>query len=408
MNAVPARAGRESLSPETLAVVVGRPAPMAGEPVNPPIVLSSAYVHAEGEPEFGDLAHGREGNSTWSALQQTLGALEGGYALVFASGMAATDAVLNEVPVGGTLVLDRGAHADTLRLADRLRRQGRLQVRAVDVTDITAVAAAAQGADLVWLELPSSPLLDVADLPAVVSAAHAGGARVVVDSTGATPVSIRPLEHGADLVLHSVSKYLGGHSDLHLGAVISGRGPDGAGCARRLMEHRSLHGATAGPFEAWLALRGIRTLAVRMERAQASALELARRLQRHPAVVRVHHPGLPEHPGHETAGRLLAGYGALIGLEVDGGAEAAERVAAATRVWVHAGGFGGVESSLQRHRRQAEDDDHVPHNLLRLSVGIEHLEDLWTDLDAALRTILIDLTAPQACGADRAAGAPSP
>ena len=286
-------------------------------------------------------------------------------------------------------------------------------MRPVDVTDTAAVAAAAQGAELVWLELPSSPLLDIADLPAVVAAAHAGGARLLVDSTGATPVAIRPLEHGADLVLHSVSKYLGGHSDLLLGAVVCRPGPDGADCARRLIEHRSLHGATAGPFEAWLALRGIRTLAVRMDRAQAGALELARRLQAHPAVGRVHHPGLSGHPGHELAGRLLAGYGALIGVEVDGGAEAAERVAAATRVWVHAGGFGGVESSLQRHRRAAEDDDHVPHNLLRLSVGIEDVEDLWRDLDAALRSIASrpaagPVRAPRASAGGRAAGAPSP
>jgi cystathionine gamma-synthase len=372
------------LRPATLAVTAGRPGHLTGQPANPPVVFSSTYRAGDGSTAVGDRVYGRWDNATWEAFETALAALEGGRALAFASGMAAITATLDEVPPGGSVVVPRHAYSGTLGLvADRVAA-GLLTARPVDIADTRQVADAAQGADLVWVETPTNPMLEVADLPAVVDVAHRAGARVAVDNTFATPLLLRPLDSGADVVVHSVTKYLAGHSDVVLGACVTAD-PDLHG---RLLRRRTLHGAIPGPMEIWLALRGLRTLHLRVQRAGENAAELARRLTGHPAVLRVRHPSLPQDPGHARAVAQLNGFGAIVSIEVVGGPDGAERVASATRLWLHATSLGGVESSLERRRRHAAEAPTVPENLLRLSVGVEDVEDLWADLDRALRTAL--------------------
>jgi len=372
--------------PATATVTAGRPPHTPGAAANPPIVLSSTYRGADGQSRPGDPVYGRWDNTTWEAFEAALAALEGGPALAFGSGMAAIAAVLDEVPLGGVVVVPRHAYSGTLAAVQERTAQGRLAVRTVDVADTAEVLAAAQGADLVWVETPTNPMLEVADLAALTEGAHQAGAAVAVDNTFATPLLQRPLEQGADVVVHSVTKYLAGHSDVVLGATVTAD-PD---LHARLLARRTLGGAIPGPVEAWLALRGLRTLHLRVERAGENAVELARRLSAHPAVLRVRHPSLPDDPGHDRAVRLLDGFGAIVGVEVAGGADGAERVASAVRLWLHATSLGGVESSLERRRRHAAEAPTVPENLLRLSVGIEDVEDLWDDLAQALDAALAD------------------
>ncbi len=381
-------AGRHELAPATLAITAGRPRRTPDAPLNPPVVLSSTYVARDGDSGPSDRVYGRWGNPTWTAFEEVLGGLEGGRALLFSSGMAATAAVLSTIPPGATVVCPDAAYAGTLSLLHAQDDEGRVQLRTVDVVDTDAVAQAVRGADLVWLETPTNPLLEIVDLPAVVGAAHAEGCRVAVDATLATPITLRALDLGVDVVVHSATKFLAGHADAVLGAAVTPTSSEGNELAARLHAHRTLHGAIAGPWEAWLAVRGMRTLALRVHHAGGSALEIARRLTGHPAVTRVRHPGLPEDPGHERARSYLHGFGAVVSVELHGDAATAERVAAATRIWVPATSFGGVESSLERRRRHASEPLAVPENLLRLSVGIEDVEDLWSDLDRALRLAL--------------------
>jgi cystathionine gamma-synthase len=234
---------------------------------------------------------------------------------------------------------------------------------------------------LVWLETVTNPMMGVPDLPALIAAARASGVTVYADATFSTPLVVRPLALGADVVMHSATKYLAGHSDLLMGVLVTASSER----AESLRERRALTGAVPGALECYLALRGIRTLAVRMERAQANAGELARRLSTHPAVTRVRYPGLPADPGHERAARDHDGFGAMISFELAGTAEHAERVCASLRLISHATSLGGVESLIERRARHALDRDHgCPPTLLRLSVGIEHVEDLWADLSQAL------------------------
>jgi cystathionine gamma-synthase len=325
--------------------------------MNPPIVMASTY-HAG-----GDVGYGRYGNPTWEMLESAVGALEGGVATSFASGMAAVAAVLDLVPVGGVVVASEDAYYNTTTLLRSLESAGRLRVRPLDLTDPRA-ADALPGADLCWAESPTNPMLRVVDLEALASRCAAAGVMLVVDNTFATPILQRPLALGADVVVHSATKYLSGHSDLLLGvAVVSD-----ADVAERLLTYRGVHGAVPAAVESWLALRGLRTLHLRVERASANAAEIARRLADHPAVTAVHYPGL----------------GAMVSVELGGDAEAAEKVAGATELWVHATSLGGVESSLERRRRWPGERDVVPETLLRLSLGIEDVEDLWHDLEAAL------------------------
>jgi cystathionine gamma-synthase len=370
-----------SLSPATVAVTAGRPPAQPDAPLNAPVVFTSTYVASPGAPQPGDLGYGRWTNPTWEAFEAALGALEGGPALLFSAGMAAVAAVLDLVPDGGRVVVPGAAYNGTLTLLSELAGRQRVQVVPVEIADTDAVSAAlAPGAQVLWLETPTNPLLEVADLPALVAAGHEAGALVAVDNTFATPLVQRPLEHGADVVVHSVTKYLAGHSDVVLGAAVTA---DDA-LRDRLHRHRTVHGAVPGPAEAWLALRGLRTLHLRIERASANAAELAARLARHPAVVRVRHPSLPGDPGHERAAAQMRGFGAIVAVELAGGAEAAEELAARTRLWVHATSLGGVESTLERRRRHPSEPAAVPESLVRLSVGVEDVEDLWADLAAVL------------------------
>lgn len=372
----------DDLSPATLVVSAGRPPRTQGAAVNPPVILSSTFV-SQGVPGPGELLYGRMDADAWHPFEQALGTLEGSThpALVFGSGMAAIAAALSLVPPGGRLVLPRHSYQVTLGYAHDLRERLGVDVELVDIDDTDAVLAALrQPTSMLWVETPTNPMLEVADLPVLVEAAHAAGALVGVDNTFATPLVQRPFEHGADVVVHSVTKYLAGHTDVVLGAALA----DDDDLHARLHAYRTLHGSIAGPFEVWLALRGLRTLSLRVERAQANAAELARRLSEHPAVAEVRHPSLPADPGHERAARLMDGFGAIIGLRPVGGPEAADAVVAALRLWVPATSLGGVESSLERRRRFATESVTVPEDLLRMSVGIEDVEDLWRDLDQAL------------------------
>ncbi|MBD3784317.1 MAG: PLP-dependent transferase [Micrococcales bacterium] len=354
--------GPDDLAPATRLVALGREPAVPGGQVGAPLVLTSTY-HAD-----GPVTYGRSGNPTWAALEEALGSLEGGDALVLASGMAAVAAAFSLLPHGGTVVVPDAAYNGVMATVAELESTGAATVRRVDLTDTAAVVAALDGADLLWLESPTNPLLEVADLPALAAAARRRGVLSVVDNTFATPLLQRPLAEGADVVVHSVTKYLAGHSDVLLGAVVTARTEHGRTLHERLHRHRRLHGGVPGPMEAWLALRGMRTLHLRVERAATNAADLAGRLAAHPAVTRVRYPG----------------FGAVVSIEVAGGAAGAERVAHATRVWVHATSLGGVESLLERRRRQPDEPEKVPDELLRLSVGVEDVEDLWRDLAAAL------------------------
>ena len=369
----PPRDGRLPLDPSTIAVTAGRPHG-EGAPVSTPVELSSTF-HAGGE-----VTYGREGNATWAALEETLGALEGGNAIAFASGMAAIAAVFETLPVGATVVVAGDAYQGTRRFLHDVAGRGRLTVRGADVSDATATLQRCDGAHLLWLETPTNPLLAIADLNVLVPGAHQRGVAVAVDNTFATPLLQRPLDFGADVVVHSVTKLLSGHSDVVMGAAVT----RSQAWFEALRLRRSLHGAVPGPFEAFLALRGIRTLSVRLQRAQATAAVIAERLQAHPAVSVVRYPGLASHPGRSIAATQMDGFGTMLSFEVAGGAAAADAVCEGVRLAVHGTSLGGVETLLER-RAKWPGETSTPEGLIRLSVGIEHVDDLWADLEQALK-----------------------
>ena len=319
---------------------------------------------------------------TWDPFEETLAELEGAAlpGLVFASGLAAVSAALSLIPSGGVLVMPRHSYQGSLAMAEQMAERGELKLRTVDIADTAAVTAQLGGADMLWLESPTNPMLEIAEVEALASAAHQAGALVVADNTFSTPLGQRPLAAGVVVVVHSVTKYLAGHSDVVLGAVVTSNEE----LRSKLLVHRSLHGAIAGPFETWLALRGVRTMALRIERSQATAGELARKLQQHPAVEAVRYPGLPEDPGHARAAAQMDGFGSIIAIQVKGGAAAADKVIDALQLWLPATSLGGVESLIERRRRHVNEPESVPENLLRLSVGIENPADLWADLEQAL------------------------
>ena len=348
-----------ALSIDTLAVSAGRPAVAADAPLNPPIVPASSF-HAGGAMEYA-----REAAPTTTAVEQALGALERGTAVAFSSGMAAANAVMDLVPAGGVVVAPSAAYTGVAVRLRELASIGRIDLRIVAADDTAAVVAACAGAHLLWLESPTNPLMQIADLPACIAGAHAAGAQVLVDNTFATPVLQNPLLLGADYVLHSVTKALSGHSDLLMGAIVTG---DPA-LAEQVRVRRVLLGAAPSAFDCYLALRGIRTLAIRVERAQANAREIAARLAGHPSVDRVRYPG----------------WGTIAAIDVAGGAPVADAACSGVRVWTHATSLGGVESLLERRRRWPLESDTVPEGLVRLSFGIEGVDDLWADLDRALR-----------------------
>jgi len=352
----------EGLAPASILVSAGRQPRIPGAGLNAPLVFSSSY-HADGPVDYA-----RGGNPTWTAFEDALGALEDGSALVFSSGMAAIAAALSVAPRGAVIVAPTHAYSGTGAILESFEKSGRAILRRVDISDTVAVIAALEGADVLWAESPTNPMLEVADLPRIFAAAHAVGAVALCDNTFATPLVQQPLSMGADVVVHSVTKYLAGHSDVVLGATVTANSDRGHRFHEALAQHRLLHGAIAGPMETWLALRGMRTMHLRVERSSANAGVLAARLQGHPAVERLRYPG----------------FGSIIAIEVHGGVQGAETVAAKVRLWTHATSLGGVESLIERRRRHPAEPSTVPDNLLRLSVGIEDIEDLWRDLEAAL------------------------
>ncbi len=360
-------------SVESWLVHGGRPPVEPGQPLNQPIEPASTY-YAGAEPEYA-----RDGTHGMQALEAAVGPLEGGLAVSFASGMAAAGAILDLLPAGAIVVAARFTYTGVAVRLRELAAIDRIQLRLVNIADTDAVIAAADGADAIWVESPTNPMIEIADIPAIRAATSA---LIVVDSTFATPMGQQPLALGADVVLHSATKSIGGHSDGLMGLAITAEEER----AEALRFRRTILGGAPGALECYLILRGLRTLALRHARAQESAQVLAERLATHPAVARVRYPGLPDDPGYDRAQRLMSGPGTMVSIEMAGGAETADAVARSTELWVHATSLGGVESLIERRRRWPLENSEVPEGLLRLSVGIESADDLWVDLDAALRS----------------------
>jgi cystathionine gamma-synthase len=350
-----------SFHPETSAITAGRPEVAPDASLNPPLVFSSTY-HAG-----GPIGYGRYGNESWTALESAISELEGGQTLSFSSGMAAISAAFSILPIGAPVVASNQGYSGTMGLLNQHHASGRLEVRFVEITDTEAVIGAMKGAALLWLESPTNPCLDLADLPALITAAKKQNIGVGVDNTFATPLVQKPLAMGADIVMHSVTKFLAGHSDVVLGSLSTAD----AALFNRLEESRRFNGSIPGPFEAWLALRGIRTFPVRFRAAEANAKSLVTRLQNHAKITKVRYPG----------------FGAVISFEVDGNAEKAEKVCESSRLIAHATSLGGVESLWERRRRWALESPSVPEQLIRLSVGCEHVDDIWQDIEQALASL---------------------
>jgi cystathionine gamma-synthase len=370
---------------ETRAIHVGQePDPRTGS-VAVPIYQTSTYVQ-DGVGNDRGWDYARTANPTRDALQECLASLEGtSDAVAFASGLAAEDAVLRTLRPGDHVVMADDVYGGTWRQVDQVHAPAGIRVTTVDLADLDATRSAlTPDTRLVWAESPTNPLLKLVDIAALAELTHAHGARLVVDNTFATPYLQRPVELGADVVLHSTTKYLGGHSDVVGGAVCTD-----AESAQRLRFLQNAVGAVPGPFDAWLTLRGIKTLGPRMDRHNANAAAIATMLDDHPRVVEVRYPGLASHPQHELAQRQMRGFGGMISMRVDGGGQAARRVAAATRLFFLAESLGGVESLIEHpgvmtHASVAGTALEVPDDLLRLSVGIEHVDDLLADLERAL------------------------
>lgn len=375
---------------ETRAIHEGQPPDPATGAVTVPVFQTSTYEQdAIGKPR--GFEYSRTGNPTRQALEQALASLEGGaHGLAFASGLAATAAVLQLLRPGDRVVAGDDLYGGTYRLLEQVYRPWGLEVEYVDAGSAEAVAAAARpGTRLVWVETPTNPLLKLVDIAAVAAVAREAGALLAVDNTFASPYFQRPLELGADLVVHSSTKYLGGHSDVIGGAAITNR-PE---THRALAFVQNAAGAVPGPWDCWLILRGLKTLAVRMRAHERNAQRLARALEVHPAVARVFYPGLPSHPQHALAARQMSGFGGMVSLELKGGFAAVERFVERLKLFTLAESLGGVESLVcypprmthaalppeERARRGIRD------SLVRLSVGIEDGDDLEEDVRAALR-----------------------
>ncbi|MEM9845982.1 MAG: PLP-dependent transferase [Pseudomonadota bacterium] len=376
---------RRPLDPATIAAQAAGAHDTATSGVVPGISVATTYRRgADYALEHPDNSYGRDDNATIRQAEEVLRQLEGAAATrLFASGMAAASAILRTVPTGGRIVLQSGIYYGVTVFARGFAARRSITLEEVDASDAEAVrAACTEPADLVWIEVPSNPWLKVADIRATADAACAAGAALVVDATAATPILMHPLRHGADIVMHSATKAINGHSDV-LAGVLS--------CADKehplwqsVLAERHHSGAMPGPFEAWLCLRGMRTLPLRVERMNGSALILAQRLQAHPGMEAVLYPGLTSHPGHAVAARqMTGGYGSLMSVLVKGGHDAAADVISRLQLFQRATSLGGVES-LVEHRHVIEPDSGLPENLLRLSIGLEAPDDLWNDLQQAL------------------------
>jgi cystathionine gamma-synthase len=368
---------------ETLAVHAGaEPDPETGA-VAPPIHLSTTFRHGPGAERVAGYEYQREGNPTQDRLEAALAALEGGEAaLAFASGMAAIAGLLETLQSGARVLLPDDCYSGLRYLATEFLPQRGVEADFVDMTDIAAVeAACARPAALLWLETPSNPLMKVSDIATLARIAHARGAALVCDNTFATPVLQQPLALGADVVMHSTTKYFGGHSDVLGGALVFARRD---GLFEAAMHRRHITGSVLAPFSAWLLLRGCRSLAARMAMHCANARKLAEFLAAHPAVARVNWPGLATHPGHAVATAQMRDYGAMLSIQLRGGREAALSAASKLRLFTNATSLGGCES-LVEHRASVEGPKPVsPQDLLRLSVGLEHPDDLIADWAQAL------------------------
>jgi cystathionine gamma-synthase len=338
--------------PETVLIAAGRPPRQAGAPLVPPISPAATFVAG------GRDGYARDDVPAARGLEEVLGRLESGTAIAFSSGMAAAAALLDRLPLGGVIGVADPGYSGLLGMLDHQASAGRLTVRRLD-----PFAPDPVGCDLLWLEVIGNPMMQATDLATVLPRARAAGVRTVVDATLATPLRVRPLALGADAVLHSATKSISGHADLLMGVAITADVAE----ANRIAAHRRRFGAVPSAFDCWLALRGARTLAVRLDRAEATARYLLERLAAHRDVQRVHYPG----------------FGTMLAIEVSDAARA-DAICSSVRLWAHATSLGGDESSLERRRRWAAESPAVPESLIRLSVGLEHPEDLWVDLSAAL------------------------
>lgn len=372
---------------DTLAVHAGAEPDAQTGALAPPIHLSTTFRHGPAGERNDGLEYQREDHPTQRRLQDALAALEdGGCALAFASGMAAITAMLESLPSGSRAIIPDDCYSGLRALAREFLPERGIETIAVDLGDLDAArAACAQGAALVWVETPSNPRMKICDIAALARIAHAHDALLVCDNTFATPVLQRPLQLGADVVMHSTTKYFGGHSDVLGGALVFARKDQ---CHERVAHRRHITGATLAPFSAWLTLRGCRSLPARMRLHCANAARLAAFLVHHSKIERVNYPGLEQHPGHAIAARQMGGnagmFGGMLSVEVHGGREAALKVAGKLKLFCNATSLGGCES-LVEHRASIEGKQPVsPQNLLRVSVGLEDAEDLIADWKQAL------------------------
>jgi cystathionine gamma-synthase len=368
---------------ETLAVHAGPgPDPATGA-LAPPIYLATTFARDESGTPLGGHTYIRESNPNQVALETALAPLEGGEAaLVFASGMAAGVSLMQTLPTGSHVVLPHDAYYGFAIAGREFLAQWGIAADFVDMTDLRGLEKALRkDTRLVLLETPSNPLMCVVDLERALGLARAAGALTLVDNTFATPALQRPLALGADVVLHSTTKYFGGHSDVQGGALVfAKRGPHYEAAAHV----RQILGAVASPFNSWLVLRGLRTLAVRVAAQTANAMTVARALEGHPAVSAVHYPGLPSDPGHEIARRQMSGFGAMLSFRARGGREAAMRVVGRVRLFSRATSLGGVESLIEHRASSEGPTSTTPQELVRMSIGLEHADDLVADLRQAL------------------------
>lgn len=378
---------------ETRAIHEGQsPDPLTGS-VTVPVYQTSTYQQ-DGIGRSRGYEYSRTGNPTRHAIEVALASLEGGtQAAAFASGVAATTAVLHALLKPGDHVLaGYDLYGGTYRLFEKIFKPWGLEVTYADTSDLKSfLDAVRENTKLIWIETPTNPLLKIVDLAALGGAIAGREIRLAVDNTFASPYLQRPLEWGADLVVHSTTKYIGGHSDLIGGAVVLKNEDD----ARAIKVYQNAAGAVPGPWDCWLALRGLKTLGVRMERHSENARILAERLVRHPAVERVYYPGLTAHPGHEIAKRQMAAFGGMISFDLRGGFAAVERFVANLKLFILGESLGGVESLVcypprMTHASFSREDREkrgIRDSLVRLSVGLEHVEDLWFDLENALNAL---------------------